>query len=49
VAELAGDIDADRARRAKEAAERNEIDADDAEADAALRRANVRLELAGST
>ncbi len=46
VAELAADIDADRARRAKEAAERKESDRDDAEAEAALRRAHVRLELA---
>jgi F-type H+-transporting ATPase subunit epsilon len=47
VAELAQDIDADRAQRAKEAAERKEADMDDAEAEAALRRAHVRLELAG--
>jgi F-type H+-transporting ATPase subunit epsilon len=47
VAELAGDIDADRARRAKEAAERREDGKDDAGAEAALRRAHVRLELAG--
>jgi len=47
VAELAGDIDADRARKAKEAAERREADMDDAEADAAIARAKVRLELSG--
>ena len=47
VAELAADIDADRARRAKDAAERRESDMDDAEAEAALARANARLELAG--
>jgi F-type H+-transporting ATPase subunit epsilon len=47
VAELADDIDAERARRAKEAAERKESDMDDAEAEAALRRASVRLDLAG--
>ena len=47
VAELAGDIDADRARKAKEAAERREGDMDDEAAEAALARANVRLELAG--
>lgn len=45
VAELASDIDADRARRAKEAAERKESDMDDAESEAALRRAHVRLAL----
>jgi len=47
VAELAGDIDAERARKAKEAAEKRESDTDDAEADAAIARAKVRLELAG--
>ncbi len=48
VAELAEDIDVDRARRAKEAAQRKEGDMDDEEAQAALRRAEVRLEVAGS-
>ncbi len=47
VAELAEDIDVDRARRAKEAAERKEGDMDEEEAQAALRRAEVRLEVAG--
>jgi F-type H+-transporting ATPase subunit epsilon len=45
VAELAGDIDAARARRALEAAERRDR-AEDAEAEAALRRARLRVELA---
>ena len=47
VAELASDIDADRARRALEAAERRASDLDDVEAEAALRRARLRVELAG--
>jgi len=47
VAELASDIDTDRARRAEEAADRKESDMDDTEAEAALRRAHVRLELGG--
>ncbi len=47
VAELAEDIDVDRARRAKEAAGRKGGDEDDEEAQAALRRAEVRLEIAG--
>ena len=47
VAELASQIDVERARRAKEAAERKEKDADDAEAEAALRRAQTRLAVAG--
>jgi F-type H+-transporting ATPase subunit epsilon len=46
VAELAGDIDVDRARRAKEALERDGMAKDDAECAAALARAHVRLELA---
>ncbi len=46
VAELASKVDVERARRAKEAAERKEKDMDDAEAEAALRRATVRLEVA---
>lgn len=45
VAELAGDIDAARARRALEEAERRDR-AEDAEAEAALRRARLRVELA---
>jgi F-type H+-transporting ATPase subunit epsilon len=46
VAELASQIDVERARRAKEAAERKEKDADDAEAESALRRAQTRLAVA---
>jgi F-type H+-transporting ATPase subunit epsilon len=46
VAELASDIDAERARRALEAAERRNQDLDDVEAEAALRRARLRMELA---
>jgi F-type H+-transporting ATPase subunit epsilon len=46
VAELASDIDAARARRALEEAERVQ-DRDDAEVEAALRRARLRVELAG--
>jgi F-type H+-transporting ATPase subunit epsilon len=46
VAELVGDIDVARARRALEEAERRTRDADDAEAEAALRRARLRVELA---
>jgi F-type H+-transporting ATPase subunit epsilon len=48
VAELADDIDTERARRAQEAADKNEAEMDDAEAEAALRRARVRLDVAGS-
>ena len=48
VAELADDIDTERARKAQERAERKEAQMDDAEAEAALRRAHVRLEVAGS-
>jgi F-type H+-transporting ATPase subunit epsilon len=48
VAELASDIDADRARRAAEAAEASLRGEHDAETEAALRRAQVRLELAGA-
>jgi len=47
VAELAGDIDADRARTAKDAADKRESEMDDEEAEAAIARAEVRLELAG--
>ena len=46
VAELAGDIDAARARRALEEAEREQREGH-TEAEAALRRARLRLELAG--
>ncbi len=46
VAELLGDIDASRARRALEGLER-QGDLEDAEAEAALRRARLRVELAG--
>jgi len=50
VAELPDQVDADRARRAKEQAEQRLREGDDPEADAALRRALVRLELiAGSS
>ena len=47
VAELAGDIDAARARRALEEAEGRVRQGDDVEAEAALRRARLRVELAG--
>jgi F-type H+-transporting ATPase subunit epsilon len=47
VAELAGQIDANRARQALERLERREDDLTDAELEAALRRARVRLDLAG--
>jgi F-type H+-transporting ATPase subunit epsilon len=46
VAELEDQVDQERARRAKEDAERRLKDTDDAEAEAKLRRAHVRLELA---
>ena len=48
VAELADDIDADRARRAKDAADKRASDSsedDNTDAEAALARANVRLDL----
>jgi F-type H+-transporting ATPase subunit epsilon len=45
VAELVDDIDVDRARRALEEAERQDREGD-AEAEAALRRARLRVELA---
>ena len=45
VAELVDDIDATRARRALEELERNERDLADDEAEVALRRARLRLEL----
>jgi F-type H+-transporting ATPase subunit epsilon len=47
VAELAGDIDPARARRALAEAERRTANEDDVEAEAALRRARLRVELAG--
>jgi F-type H+-transporting ATPase subunit epsilon len=47
VAELVSDIDAARARRALEEAERRTSSQDDAEGEAALRRARLRVELAG--
>jgi len=47
VAELPDQIDAERARRSAEDAERRIREGDDADAEARLRRAHVRLELAG--
>ena len=47
VAELVEDIDADRARRAVEELEGRERDLGDEESEAALRRARLRLDLAG--
>jgi F-type H+-transporting ATPase subunit epsilon len=50
VAELAGDIDVERARASLAAAEAAlVVDADDAEAAAAAQRARVRLEVAGAS
>jgi len=50
VAELKDQIDVERARRALETAEAAlRADSDDAAADAAVRRANVRITVAGST
>jgi len=49
LAELPDHIDVERARRAKEDAERKLMDSDDVECEARLRRAHVRLELAGQT
>ncbi len=50
VAETAEQVDADRARQARSTAEEAvRRDADDEEAAAALRRADVRLEVAGVT
>jgi F-type H+-transporting ATPase subunit epsilon len=46
VAELASQIDVERARRAKEAAEQALRETDDVDHEAQLRRAHVRLELA---
>jgi F-type H+-transporting ATPase subunit epsilon len=48
VAEIASQIDVERARRAREAAEAAFRTEQDAEAEAALRRANVRLDAAGA-
>ena len=47
LAELAGQIDVERARRAKERAEAAMRQGDDVEAEAALRRAHARLVTAG--
>lgn len=47
VAELASQIDVERARRAKEAAEERLRTEDDAEAQAALARAVTRIDVAG--
>jgi len=49
VAELPDHIDVERARRAKEEAEQKLMQGDDAECEAQLRRAHVRLQLAGQT
>jgi F-type H+-transporting ATPase subunit epsilon len=49
VAEVASQIDVERARRAKERAEERLRHSHDAEVEAALRRAHVRLETAGAT
>lgn len=48
VAELAGQIDVDRARRAQEAAEERLRAEQDAEAQGALARAMLRIEVAGA-
>lgn len=48
-AELAGDIDADQARRDVEEAERRLMAGDDADCEGQLRRAHVRLLVAGET
>ncbi len=47
VAELASQIDANRAQRAMDEAERRTRETDDAEGEAALRRARLRVEMAG--
>ena len=49
VAELASQIDVNRAREAKEKAEAELRAQDDAECEAALRRAHVRLEVANAS
>src|SRR3954468_15525911 len=48
VAELADQIDVERARAAQHRAERREADMNDVEAEAAIRRASVRLQVAGA-
>jgi F-type H+-transporting ATPase subunit epsilon len=48
VAELASQIDVERAGRAKEAAEEKARDVDDAEAQGALQRAVLRIDVAGA-
>jgi F-type H+-transporting ATPase subunit epsilon len=48
VAELASQIDVERARRARETAEARLRETDDAEAHAALARAVVRIDIAGA-
>jgi F-type H+-transporting ATPase subunit epsilon len=48
VAELASQVDVERARRAREAAEARVRDVDDAEAHGALQRAIVRIDVAGA-
>ncbi len=47
VAELASQIDLDRAREAEQRAEQKARESDDGEVEAALRRAHVRIEAAG--
>ncbi len=47
VAELVDDIDANRAQKAVDELQQRKGDQDDAEAEAALRRARLRVELAG--
>jgi F-type H+-transporting ATPase subunit epsilon len=49
VAELPDQIDVERARRAKDEAEKKLMQGDDVECEAQLRRAHVRLEVAGHT
>lgn len=48
VAELVDDIDANRAQRALDQLQQRKADHDDAESEAALRRARLRIELAGA-
>lgn len=48
VAELASQIDVERARRAQAEAQRRAAAGDDTEAEAALRRASIRLQVAGA-
>src|SRR4051794_30703084 len=48
VAELASQIDVERARRAAEQADRHDAQVDDATGEAALRRAHVRIALGGA-